>query len=84
MEKLGNCSWAEILNAGLHLRLEFTPDGWTYSVYDLASKTCLLLPQPAATEEQAQHLAERWAIGAGLMCKFTGSNGSVARAITYC
>ena len=37
------------------------------SAYDLDSKTYLILPQPAATEEQAQHLAERWAIGAGLL-----------------
>ena len=67
MDKLGDCSWAEIPNAKLRLRAEFTPEGWTYSAYDLDSKTYLILPQPAATEEQAQHLAERWAIGAGLL-----------------
>jgi len=67
MEKLGNCSWAEIASAGLRLRVELTAEGWTYSVYDLGGKTYLLLPQPASTEEQAQHFVERWAVGAGLL-----------------
>lgn len=67
MEKIGDCSWAEIPSAGVRLRVEFTTEGWTFSVYDLRSKTYLLMPQAASTEDQAQLLAERWAIGAGLM-----------------
>jgi hypothetical protein len=67
MDKVGNSSWVEIPTAKLRLRAELTPEGWAYSVYDLDSKTYLLLPQPAATEEQAQHLAERWTIGGGLL-----------------
>jgi hypothetical protein len=62
----------------VRLRVEFTPEGWTYSVYDLRSKTYLLMPQRANTtqlpgvagripKEQGQFLAERWAIGAGLL-----------------
>jgi hypothetical protein len=67
MERVGDCSWAEIPSAGVRLRVEFTPECWTYSVYDLKAKTYLLLPQPANTEEQAQHLVERLVIGAGLL-----------------
>ena len=67
MESLGDCSWAEIPSAKLRLRAEFTLEGWLYSAYDLRSKTYLLLPQPASTEDAAQHSAERWAIGAGLV-----------------
>jgi hypothetical protein len=67
MENVGDCSWTEISSAGVRLRVEYAPEGWTFSVYDLRSKTYLLMPQLASTEEQAQLLAERWAIGAGLM-----------------
>jgi hypothetical protein len=67
MEKVGDCSWAEISSAGVRIRVEFTPEGWAFSVYDLQSRTYLLLPQPANTEEQGQLLAEHWAIGAGLL-----------------
>jgi hypothetical protein len=67
MEKVGDCSWAEIPSAGVRLRAEFTPEGWAYSVYDFQSKTYLLMPQGAKTEEQGQLLAEQWVIGAGLL-----------------
>lgn len=67
MDKVGDCSWVEIPSAGVRLRVEFTPEGWAFSVYDLRSKTYLLLPQRANTEDQGQFLAERWAIGAGLL-----------------
>jgi len=61
MDKVGDCSWAEIPTAKLRLRTELTPEGWTYSACYLDSKKLLILPQ--AHEEQAQHMAERWAIG---------------------
>jgi hypothetical protein len=67
MDKVGDSSWVEISGAALRLRVEFTEEGWAYSAYDLKSKTYLLLPQAANTEEQGQFLAERWAIGAGLL-----------------
>jgi hypothetical protein len=67
MEIVGDCSWAELSSAAVRLRVEFTPEGWAFSVYDVRSRTYLLLPQPANTEEQGQLLAEHRAIGAALL-----------------
>jgi hypothetical protein len=67
MGNVGDCSWVEIPSAGVRLRVEFTPEGWTYSAYDVGSKTYLLMRQRANSEDQAQFPAERWAIGAGLL-----------------
>jgi hypothetical protein len=67
IDNVGDSSWAKLPAAGVRLRVEFTPEGWTYSVYYLRSKTYLLMPQRVNTEEQGQFLAERWAIGAGLL-----------------
>jgi hypothetical protein len=67
MEKVGDSSLAEIPSAGAGLLVEFTPEGWAFSVHDVRSRTYLLLPRPANSEEQGQHLAEQWAISAGLL-----------------